>query len=116
MVRPAGRPRRRTLAVVLKLAAGLAGAALLLVLALPLIVRGPVARWVVGRATRSMCGHVRLGGAHAGWTAIIDLVRGRPLSVVVEDLEITGPDGQVVLAAARLDAQIAIHRGGAIVV
>lgn len=116
MDEPAARPRHRTLAVLLRLAAGLAGAALLTALALPLIVRGPVARWVVARATRSMCGRVDLAGAHVGWTAIFDLVLGRPLSIVVEDLRITGPDGQVVLAAARIDADIAVRRGGAIVV
>jgi len=116
MDRAAGRPRHRTLAVLLRLALWLAAGALLLALALPLVVRGPVARWVVGLATRSMCGSVKLAGAHAGWAAVFDLVRGRPMPLVVEDLRITGPDGQVVLAAARIEADLAIHRGGAIVV
>src|SRR5579884_1721680 len=113
---PARRPGSRTAAVLLRLGAGLVGAVLLAALGLPLIVRGPVARWVVARATRSMCGTVSLGGAHAGWAAVIDLALGRPLPLVVEDLRIAGPDGQVVLAARRVEAQLAVHRGGAVVV
>ncbi len=115
MNRPARRPGSRTAAVLLRLGAGLVGAVLLVALSLPLLVRGPVARWVVARATRTMCGTVSLGGAHAGWAAVIDLVLGRPMEIVVEDLRITGPDGQVVLAAARVEAQIAVRRGGAVV-
>jgi hypothetical protein len=113
---PTRRPRHRALAALLKLGAGLAGLALLVALALPLVVRGSVSRWVVGLATRSLCGRVELAGAHAGWAAVFDLMLGRPIPVVVDDLRITGPDGQVVLAAARIEADIAFRRGGRIVV
>jgi hypothetical protein len=112
MDRATGRGQHRTATVLLRIGAGLTGAFLLAVLALPLVVRGPVARWVVARASSQMCGTVRVAGARVGWAAVIDLILGRSFPVSVDDLQIVGPDGQIMLAAARLDAQMAFHRGG----
>ena len=114
MDRATGRGQHRTATVLLRIGAGLVGAFLLAVLALPLVVRGPVARWLVVRGTASMCGTVRIAGARVGWAAVIDLILGRPIPVSVDGLEIKGPDGQIVAAAARIDAQVAFHRGGVI--
>jgi hypothetical protein len=100
----------------LRVSAAVVGALVLLVLALPLIVRGPVARWLVARITAGMCGTVRFSGGHVGWAAMIDLTMGRPFPVVIEDLRITGPDDKVAIAAARLEAEVEIHRGGAVIV
>lgn len=100
----------------MRLLAGLLGAALVTALALPLVVRGPVLRWVVQRATAGMCGTFSVGGGHAGWAAVIDVALGRAVPVVIEDLLIVGPDDKVAISARRLDAEIEIHRGGAIVV
>jgi hypothetical protein len=113
MNRPSRR-QRRTLAVLARIGAGLAGAALLAALALPLLVRGPVARWAFSRAFRTMCGTIALANARVGWAAAVNLALGRPVSLVIDDLRIAGPDGQVVLAAARVEAAVAFHRGGAI--
>ncbi|MFL5305632.1 MAG: hypothetical protein ACJ8F1_10475 [Polyangia bacterium] len=114
MDRATGRRQHRTANVLLRIAVGVVGAFLLVALALPLVVRGPVARWVVARATASMCGTVKIAGARVGWAAVIDLLRGRPFPVSVDGLEITGPDGQIVAAAAQIAAELAVHRGGVI--
>ncbi|HVY39878.1 MAG TPA: hypothetical protein VHM31_18195 [Polyangia bacterium] len=100
--------------MLLRIGAGVVGAFLLAVLALPLVLRGPVARWMVRRATASMCGTVGIAGARAGWAAAIDLILGRPFPLSVDGLEIKGPDGQIVAAAARVEGEMAIHRGGVI--
>ncbi len=114
MDRATGRGKHRTATVLLRIGAGVAGAFLLAVFGLPLVLRGPVARWVVQRATASMCGTVKIAGARAGWAAAVELLLGRPFPLSVEGLEIKGPDGQIVAAAARADAELAIHRGGVI--
>ncbi len=108
--------QRRWGRVLLRLAAGLVGAVLLLALALPLAVRGPVARWLVARASVGLCGTFSLTGGHVGWAAAVDLVLGRPIPLLIEGLRITGPDGHVTISAARLEAGIEIHPGGVIVI
>jgi hypothetical protein len=102
--------------LLLRLAAGLVGAVLLIALAFPLAVRGPVARWLVARVSNRLCGGIALDGGHIGWAAAVDLVLGRPIPVLLEGLRITGADGKVTFSAARLEAGIEIHRGGVIVV
>ena len=109
-----GQPRKRGTLLV-RVAAGLMGAVLLLALALPLAVRGPVARWLVARATAELCGRFKVSSAHVGWAAAVDLVLERPIPVVIDGLNITGTDGQVILTATRLEAAIEIHRGRIVV-
>ncbi|HEY5089396.1 MAG TPA: hypothetical protein VIK30_05470 [Polyangia bacterium] len=83
--------------------------ALALSVTVPLVVRGPVARWALARATASRCGSFAIGGGQLGWAAIWELALGRPIAIALDDLRITGPDGQVVIAAAHLEATIEVH-------
>src|SRR5689334_18039008 len=106
MDRATGRRPRRWGSTLLRLAAGLVGAVLVVALALPLVVRGPVARWLLARASAGMCGTFALTGGHVGWAAAVDLVLGRPIPVLIEGLRITGPDGHVTISAARLETGI----------
>jgi hypothetical protein len=93
----------------LVVAAAVVAGVLALAVALPLVVRGPVARWAVARATGPRCGAFAIGGGHLGWASVLDLAFGRPMPLVLEDVQITGADGRVVFAAARFEATLEIH-------
>src|ERR1700690_2523680 len=101
--------RRRVGRILAAVIASLFAGAVALSVALPLVVRGAAARWVLSRATASLCGSFSLGGGHLGWAAIWDLALGRPLALVLNDVQIAGPDGRVVFAAARFEATVELH-------
>ncbi len=82
----------------------------LLATVLPLVVRGPIARWAVTRATANLCGKFAISGGHLAWSAVWNLLLGRPTELVLENVRITGADGRVVLAAERLEATLEVHR------
>ena len=105
MTQASGQRRRR----IGRITATVLGTLLLLITVLPLLVRGPVARWAVARATASRCGTFQIAGGHFGWAALWQLVLGRPMDLAIEDLRITGADGRVVFAAARLEATLEVH-------
>ncbi len=92
-----------------RITAAVLGGLLLLLTVLPLVVRGPVARWAVARATASRCGTFEISGGHFGWAALWQLVLGRPMDLAIENLRITGADGRAVFAAARLEATLEVH-------
>ena len=102
-----GRRRRR----IGRIAAAVIGAALLVATVLPLVVRGPVARWAVAQVTSSLCGSFRIGGGHLGWAAVWQLAFGRPVPLVVDDVRIVGPDGKAVFVAERFQARLEFQRG-----
>jgi hypothetical protein len=101
-----GQRRRR----IGRITVAMLGALLLLVTLLPLVVRGPVARWAVARATANLCGKFELGGGHLGWAAVWQLLLGRPTELALQDVRITGADGKMVFAAERLEATLEVHR------
>ena len=100
-----GRRRRR----IARITAALVGGVMLLATVLPLLVRGPVARWAVRRASASLCGTFQISGGHFGWASVWQLLLGRPMELVVEGVRIDGPDGRPVFAAARFEATLEIH-------
>jgi hypothetical protein len=85
------------------------GALLLLASFLPVLVRGPVARWVVARATADLCGKFEIAGGHLGWAAVWQLLLGRSTELAVQNVRITGADGKVVFSAERLEATLEVH-------
>src|SRR5947207_1698710 len=107
MKRASGQRRRR----IGRIAAAVGGGLALVATLLPVVLRGAVARWAVSRATASLCGTFRISGGHFGWAAVWQLLVGRPVDLVVEDVRIAGPDGQVVFAAERFEATLEIHTG-----
>jgi len=104
-----GSPGRRAWRKLLGVAAAALAGGLALAVVLPFVVRGPVARWALARATASRCGSFAIGGGHFGWASVLDLAFGRPMPLVLEDVQITGADGRVVFAAARFEATLEIH-------
>ena len=102
-----GQRRRRTGQISLAVLGGL----LLLATVLPLVVRGPVARWAVARGTANLCGKFEISGGHLGWAAVWQLLLGRSTELALENVRITGPDGKVVLAAERLETRLEVHTG-----
>jgi hypothetical protein len=100
-----GRRRRRIGRIVAAVVGGLA----LVVTLLPLVLRGPVARWAVRQASTSLCGRIQISGGHLGWAAMWRLLFGRPIDLAIEDLNIVGPDDRNVMRAARLEATLEIH-------
>ena len=100
-----GQRRRR----IGRITATVLGALLLLLTLLPLIVRGPVARWAVARATAGLCGKFEISGGHLGWAAVWQLLLGAPTELAIENVRITGADGKVVFWAARFEATLEIH-------
>jgi hypothetical protein len=75
----------------------------------PLVLRGPVLRWLLARATASRCGSFALGGGHLAWSAVPHLIVGRPVSVVLTGLRITAPDGKPLLEAADLEIAVEVR-------
>ena len=100
-----GQRRRRIGRITVAVLGGLS----LLASLLPLIVRGPVARWAVTRATAGLCGKFEISGGHLGWAAVWQLLLGRPTDLAIENLRITGADGKVVFGAARFEATLELH-------
>lgn len=100
-----GQRRRR----IGRITAAVLGGLLLLATLLPLIVRGPVARWVVARATAGLCGKFEISGAHLGWAAVWQLLLGAPTEFAIENVRITGADGKVVFSAARFEATLEVY-------
>jgi hypothetical protein len=86
---------------------GLAAAILILP---PLVVRGPVLRWIVARATRDLCGTIAVDGGHAGWLVVPDLLRGRSFAVELGGLRVVGPDGGEVMFVERITAEVQVGR------
>jgi hypothetical protein len=76
----------------------------------PLLVRGPVLRWIVARATRDLCGTVALERGHVSWLVVPELLRGRPFAVELRGLRMVGPDGHEALFVERVTAEIEIDR------
>jgi hypothetical protein len=105
MERAPGQRRRRIGRIAAAVVVGLALVATLL----PLVLRGPVARWAVSRATSSLCGSFQISGGHFGWASAWQLLFGRPVDLAIENIRIAGPDGQVVFAAERFEATLEIH-------
>jgi hypothetical protein len=105
---PAGRRLARALG---GLAAFVVALGLALSLGAPLVLRGRVLRWIVGRATASLCGSFTVEGGHFGWTLVPDVVLGRAVTVEVDGLRVAAPDGTEVLAAERLGARVTVARG-----
>jgi hypothetical protein len=100
-----GRRRRR----IGRITAAVVGGVMLLATVLPLLVRGPVARWAVRRASASLCGTFQITGGHFGWASVWQLLLGRPMNLVVEGIRIDSPDAKPVFAAARFEATLEIH-------
>jgi hypothetical protein len=100
-----GQRRRRTGRITVAVLGGL----LLLATLLPLVVRGPVARWALARATANLCGKFEISGGHLGWAAVWQLVLGRSTDLALENVRITGADGNVVFSAERLEATLEVH-------
>jgi hypothetical protein len=101
-----GQRRRRIGRITVAVLGGL----LLLATFLPLLVRGPVARWAVARGTANLCGKFQISGGHLGWAAVWQLLLGRPTELALQNVRITGPDGKVVFSAERLEATLEVHR------
>ncbi len=107
MERASGQRRRR----IGRIAAAVVGGLVLVATSLPLVLRGPVARWAVSHATASLCGSFQISGGHLGWAAVWQLLFGRPVELAIENIRIAGPDGEVVFAAERFEATLEIHTG-----
>ncbi|RXM21929.1 hypothetical protein EO238_26480, partial [Citrobacter sp. AAK_AS5] len=60
-------------------------AMLLLGLGSPLVLRGPLLRWVFARAFACCCGHFSIGGGHFAWTSAVRFALGQPVSVSLDD-------------------------------
>ena len=92
------------------LLASIAGWALAFTAAAPLVLRGPVLRWIAGRAAAPLCGSFHLDGGHLGWTLVPDLLFGRAVTVELDGVRIAAPDGTEVLAAERVSARVDLER------
>ena len=100
-----GQRRRRIGRITVAVLGGL----LLLATLLPLVVRGPVARWAVARATAGLCGKFEISGGHLGWSAVWQLLLGVPTNLALDNVRITGADGKTVFSAARFEATLEVH-------
>jgi hypothetical protein len=76
----------------------------------PLVLRGALVRWAVARATRDLCGTVRIDDGRLGWFAVVDALRGRPFPVELRGARVSGPDGDEVLRAASITTDVEVAR------
>jgi hypothetical protein len=88
----------------------LAALVALIVVLPPLVLRGRVLHWVVGRATSGLCGDFALGDGHLGWTVVPALLLGRPFTIELEEAHIRTPDGTEIIGVSRVSARVAIAR------
>jgi hypothetical protein len=84
---------------------------LLCVTLVPLLLRGPVLRWVVARATRPLCGWFGLEGGRVSWMIVPDVLLGRAVAVELRGVRIGAPDGSEVLSAREITADVEVARG-----
>jgi len=75
----------------------------------PLAVRGRVARWLFSRATDSLCGFYSVSDVRLGRSTLFALASGRPVHLVLRNLQVTGPDRRPVLAAQEIQAVIVVQ-------
>jgi hypothetical protein len=90
----------------------LAAALIALVLlggAAPLVVRGPVLRWIFTRASTSRCGTFTIGGGHFGWASALQFALGRPVWLTLHHLMVTDSEGRLVLKADHFEAAGRVH-------
>jgi hypothetical protein len=76
----------------------------------PLLVRGPVLSSIVARETRTLCGTIKIGGGHLGWTVVPDLLLERPFTLELLGVHVAGANGGEVLAAERVSVDVEIER------
>ncbi len=79
-------------------------ALLVLGLASPLVLRGPVLRWAFARVFASCCGHFSIAGGHFGWASAMQFALRQPVSVTLSQLSIADSQGRPVLKAAQVEA------------
>jgi hypothetical protein len=70
-----------------------------LLVAAPLVLRGPRLGRLVQRATASLCGTVHIDGGRVSVIAAFDLLLGRPTAFAVDGLRIVAPDGEEVFGS-----------------
>jgi hypothetical protein len=75
----------------------------------PLVVRGPVLRWILTRASASRCGSFSVGGGHFGWASAIQLALRHPVSLTLHRLMVTDSEGKLVLKAERVEAAVRVR-------
>jgi hypothetical protein len=103
-----GGPRRWRRRIA-RLAGGLLVALGLLAAAVPLLLRGPVLRWAVSRATEPLCGRISVEGGHLGLGLVPNFLLGRPIAVELFGVRFLAPDGAEVIAAERVTARATVR-------
>jgi len=106
--------RRKLLRKAVRIAGyvGLGLVVLIVVIAVgaPIYFRGDRFGNLVERALPAMRGHTHVGGGHWSWGTVIDLVRGRPAALELEDVTVLDPESTEVLHVDRLAARVEVHR------
>ena len=67
---------------------------------------GALVTWALP-ATR---GRIAVGAATWSWSAVAELVRGRPAAIALDDVRVVDPEGTEVLAAGGITALVEVHR------
>jgi hypothetical protein len=89
--------------------AALVGVALVASLAVPLIVRGPVVRYLVGYETEQLCGSVSVRGGHFSLDLAPALIFGRSFTVTAVGVHVREPDGSDLFRAETLRARLRVR-------
>jgi hypothetical protein len=76
----------------------------------PIYFRGDRFGQLVERGLPETRGHTHVGGGSWSWGAVINLVRGRPAALELEDVTVIDPESTEVLHADRISARVEVHR------
>jgi hypothetical protein len=86
------------------------GLVVLVSIGLPLLLRGPLLKGIVARASGSLCGSVSIGDGHFGWGVVPALLFQKPFLVAIDDLQVRTHGGDTVLAARTSRLHVIVRR------
>jgi len=76
----------------------------------PIYFRGDRFGKLIEDALPETRGHTHIGGGSWSWGTVIDLVRGRPAALDLEDVTVIDPESTEVLHVDRISARVEVHR------
>ena len=90
--------------------AALVALVLVVAVGVPLVVRGPVLAGVVARASKNLCGSIKVSGGHVSAGVALALLRQRPFEVALDGVVIKTPEGEEMFRARTIRANMNVLR------
>lgn len=88
----------------------LAALVVLVVLAPPLLLRGPLLTALVRHESKSLCGTLEISGGHIGVDTTMALILQRPFSIALDGVRVREPEGDDLFRARELRLHLTLRR------